>query len=68
MTNFIATNPDHEDEFFINSIKINVAKKYNVCQSKVHVFFSDEEGEYCIYVDGVWSGYYQIDNYDLEDL
>ena len=67
MTNFISTDQDHEDAFFINSIKINVAKKYNVCQSKIDVFFNDVELEYCIYVDGVWNGYYQIDNYDLEE-
>lgn len=34
MTNFIQTDPDQEDAFFINRIKIDVAKRYNVCQSK----------------------------------
>ena len=61
MTNFTQTNPDHEDVFFINRIKINVAKKYNVCQSKIDVFWSDIELEYCIYVDGVWNGYYDLE-------
>lgn len=61
MTNFIQTDPDHEDEFFINSIKINVAKKYNVCQSKIEVFWSDVEMEYCIYVEGKWLGYFYLE-------
>ena len=64
MTNFTQTNPDHEDEFFINSIKINVAKKYDVCQSKIEVFWSDVEMEYVLYIEGLFAGYYQIDNYE----
>lgn len=54
-------NEDQEDAFFINKIKIDVAKRCNVCQSKIHIFFSDEEGEYCVYVDGVWNGYYDLE-------
>lgn len=52
MTNSIQTDPDQEDTFFINKIKIDVAKRCNVCQSKIDVFFSDVEQEYCIYVEG----------------
>lgn len=36
MTNFILPDPDHEDAFFIKTIKINVAKKCDVCQSKIN--------------------------------
>lgn len=68
MTNLIQTDPDQEDAFFINKIKIDVAKRCNVCQSRVDIFYSDVEQEYCIYIAGKWAGYYQIDNYDIDGL
>jgi len=61
MTNFIVTNPDHEDLFFINNIKINVAKKYNVCQSKIEVFWSEQEMEYVLFIEGLFAGYYDLE-------
>lgn len=61
MTKSILTNPDQEDAFFINRIKIDVAKKYNVCQSKIDVFWSDIELEYVLFIEGLFAGYYDLE-------
>lgn len=62
MTKSIQTDPDQEDAFFINKIKIDVAKRCNVCHSRVDVFYSDVEQEYVLYIEGKWVGYYELDN------
>lgn len=62
MTKSIFLDPDQEDAFFINRIKIDVAKSYNVCQSVVDIFYSDVEQEYVLYIEGKWAGYYELDN------
>lgn len=61
MTKPISIDPDQEDAFFINKIKIDVAKRCNVCQSVVDVFYSDVEQEYCVYIAGKWAGYYDLE-------
>jgi hypothetical protein len=65
MTKSIQTDPDQEDTFFINKIKIDVAKSHNVCQSVIEVFYSDIAQEYCIYIKSKWVGYYELDEFNL---
>lgn len=40
-----------------------VAKDCKIDKKRVNIWWCAPVEEYCIYVDGKWSGYFEVDNY-----
>ena len=40
-----------------------VAKDYNISKKRIKIWWCAPVEECCIYIDGKWNGYFEIDNY-----
>jgi hypothetical protein len=48
-------------EHFIPYVTKKISTKWNIPIDKVQIVWNDTELEYCIYIDGKWCGYYDLD-------
>lgn len=61
--------PYHQEDnldLFIPYATKKISTKWNISIDKVKIVWNDTENEYCIYIDGKWCGYYDLD--EMEDL